>query len=199
MRDSDKTWSLAYVSRIAQRAWSEPLRMPRLSIAKVMAGIVVVAINIAIGRAMYGSNTMLLFLVAPMGFACQLALLCWAAGPRGPRSFWAGFAASSLLMMPLSVWIFTSGAYRQEIGALWMMIASAIVPSAVRDNDRHVLGPLFMIAWTLPQLILAMVGGGLLRRLAGPVSKPARAGSIRPEALSSLEHQHPDPPGGQIA
>ena len=139
------------------------MRLPRTSIARLMVVVAVAAVNLAVGRLMYRYDLGLVFQGAPMGLVCQFALFRFAVGPRGSRRRWAGVVVSSIALMAFSTWLVMSRAYQWEIAHFWMTITSVVAPSAAREENRLVLGSLFLLVWTLPQIVLAMLGGAFLQ------------------------------------
>lgn len=139
------------------------MRLSQTSIARLMVVVAVAAGNLAVGRLMYQYDLGLVFQVAPMGLVCQYALFRFAMGLRGSRRRWAGVFVSSIALMAFSMWLVMSRAYQWEIAHFWMTITSVIAPSAAREENRLVLGSLFLLIWTLPQIVLAMIGGAILQ------------------------------------
>ncbi|MEW4571415.1 hypothetical protein AB1L88_26370 [Tautonia sp. JC769] len=140
---------------------------PRASIAGLMVVIAAVAANLALLRSVYERDLGLVFQAGPMGLACQLGLLRLVVGPPGARGFWLGFAGASGLLVAIVAWVVMGGAYRAEIASFWMTVTAAVAPSAVRDEDRFILGSLALLVWTLPQLALATAAGAIAGAL-GP-------------------------------
>ena len=66
----------------------------------------------------------------------------------------------------LSAWIMTgSNPYGRQLDALWGSLASGLAPQAVLEQNLFILMPLWLLAWTPPQLILAMISGRAMQLL----------------------------------
>ena len=76
------------------------MKLPRLSIRVLMAVIGVVALNLAVGRALWNAASELSDLLPCVGLnavVTQLAVLFLLRSRNGARAFWIGFVASSAI------------------------------------------------------------------------------------------------------
>ncbi|WP_152052523.1 hypothetical protein [Tautonia marina] len=71
------------------------MRVYRFRLSGLMLIVAVVALNLAIGMALFSRDISLLFRIALIGIALQVGLVAWVRGRNRP--FWAGFMAFGLL------------------------------------------------------------------------------------------------------
>ncbi len=164
------------------------MKLPRLSIAKGMFSVAVVAVNLAIARALYASSPFLFVSIA------LPALILEAGGfivtqTRGPiRIFSTGFVASGFSSLSSVVWAFV---FAPSLGIALdpntgKMITLKIPGSLLwtfwstyfESTGAFVAGQLHFVIdslgftaaliWALPQLLVAMAGGLLCRIACGP-------------------------------
>ncbi len=165
------------------------MRMPRFSIAALLAGVAIVAINLALARFAYAFNPGLL-----IGGALPCLSLQWAACSlicrRGPaRVFWFGFALFGSIMASLFVeamrfpelnGVTSTGVRVKRPGsplyAIWMSydrFAGDRIGLHFSDNpdpNSPVIMAIRVVLWAAPQLLVAAIGGlaarGILRTLS---------------------------------
>ena len=83
------------------------MKRPRVSIASLMIAVVLVAVSAAVGRAclaLEDNGKLLLFGVAVMGIAAQVAVVLMIRGRRSARFFWAGFLTFGLAALTSFGW-----------------------------------------------------------------------------------------------
>jgi hypothetical protein len=69
-----------------------------------MAFVVIIAVNLAIGRALLEYDGFILAGIAPSALALQFALVRLIRGRRLSRAFWSGFIAGLLVVATLFLW-----------------------------------------------------------------------------------------------
>jgi hypothetical protein len=186
----------------------------RITIAKTMVIVAIVALNAAIARALWDRNPEVLIGVAITGLAVEWAFFCFMRGHHRSRAFWLGFAL--LGSVALGSFVVGMSVPREVVGtavvagkirylnvsslsALWMRYATLVsdhletwLPRFGIGTD---LGPVAVISikaviWSLPQLFLAIVGGSavwLLSRMIRIYSRTNRhRDSSHVFAISSL-------------
>jgi hypothetical protein len=152
------------------------VRLPRFSIASIMAVIGIVAIDFAAIRAMLGYPELGLFVlgVVPMANALAVGILIGQQRP-GSRPFLIGFEAFGVMAMALFV-AFASTA-PVGYGPINSYLALLILPmDKIISPDRPlVYFPIacfvivVMLAW--PQVAFALLGGFLSRRYEITISR----------------------------
>lgn len=80
------------------------MKPPRLSIAKLMVVVVIIAINFGAARILFSYNTEMLIGVALSGMVLQVGLYQLLRSRGRGRAFWAGFTACGLMAMMSFVW-----------------------------------------------------------------------------------------------
>ncbi len=80
------------------------MKPPRLSIAKLMVVVVIVAINFGAARILFSYNTEMLIGVALSGIVLQLGLYQLLRSRGRGRAFWAGFITCGLMATMSFVW-----------------------------------------------------------------------------------------------
>jgi hypothetical protein len=76
-----------------------------------MALVVLIAVNLALGRALFEYDCYILAGIAPSALALQLALYRLVRGRRLSRAFWSGFIAAMLVVATLFLW----GMYQRRL------------------------------------------------------------------------------------
>jgi hypothetical protein len=177
----------------------------RITIAKVMAVVAIVALNVTVARALWDHNPESLIGVAISGLAVEAACLSLVARSRRHRAFWLGFC----LLGALAAGSFVSGqslppeliAVREvggqvrylnvsAISSVWMtygaFVSVQLESVFVKLGLSTDLSPVAVVSiravvWSFPQLFLAMVGGAcgwLISKISRNSSRISR-GSIR--------------------
>lgn len=158
------------------------MKLPRLSIAWIMAVIIVVAADLAAGRALVRTGLLLGVLVAfgtlPMATMLVLGIPSLVRVSREPgksRPFLMGFEAVGWAVLLA----YTGGAVlsaESVAGSLeWVGWVIEFIPVGLRDT---ILGEvLFMLLILLPQLAAAPMGGWLNRKFKVRISIERRRAS----------------------
>lgn len=186
----------------------------RLSIARLMLVIAIIAINIAAARAILPDHIEILVGVALMWLGLQIALVRMF-DQRGERqAFWAGFLVFGFLAISSYVWammfpstllvtpggpvIETPGSPVYPIwnGYLGLLI-SFLEGMVGRGADKVAvlaLGLILMIVWiALPQGVTAISGGFLFRRIFRLWLKRIQGGSLVTPGVSDSPLAHSSP------
>lgn len=149
------------------------MKPPQLSIAKAMAVVAVIAINIAALRTLYSYDEELAQGVALTGFALQFGVFQSIRSRGRGRAFWIGFVAScSATMMtflwgvafhksPMSLWWITYTKYANK----YLNLLTHVWDFYNRTRIHPVLIITLALVWTVPQLILALFGGLIARSI----------------------------------
>ena len=176
------------------------MKLPRHSIRWVMVVVAVVAFNIAVARVAVASNPEIL-----IGGALPCIALQWAAisllRRRGrARAFWVGFTILGSLITASFVWamlfpevlgITRDGALVKTPGSplhpIWMrygqLVGERIGPMLFDFGAKPEPYGMAMLAfrgllWSLPQFLLASVGGLIAWGAAGAVGSRPRPGGL---------------------
>ncbi len=179
--------------------------LPRLSIARLMAVVAAVAVNIAIARAFLAYNAEMLVGTALTGLALQGASICLARGRGRVRAFWTGFTMFGSVTMASFIWamsypevlgITRTGTLVKRPGSplydAWMGYGRLVFdligpllsdPRIDLDPDSPALVVARALVWSLPQWFVALVGGLGVRGLRGAVE--ASGGAISHGGTSS--------------
>jgi hypothetical protein len=140
---------------------------PPLTLARLMAVVGVIAVDIAAARALYLRDVELALGLALMGLASQFALLRAIRRRGRARAFWAGFVTTGFAAMAMFTW---GVSFQDSVVFGWGLSYTrfadgvlALMPSAPRlygggGNDLAV-GIAAAFVWFIPQLLAAMVGG----------------------------------------
>jgi hypothetical protein len=174
----------------------DAVKLPRVSIARMMVLVGVVAVDIAATRSLFAYNSEMLIGVALGVIALQIGLFRLIRGQGRARVFWSGFIAAGLMAMMTFVWammfpeilgLTSTGALVRTPGStlytVWHGYSSFVAEHVIMpllydprinpgiDGDS-ILGGLFIagirsVVWFLPQLLMAVVGGLLARGIAG--------------------------------
>ncbi len=149
------------------------MKMPRLSIAKLMGLVVVVAVDLVAWRALFPYIEHLGFVLALSGIALQVGLLGLIQGRGRNRMFWAGFLASGTLALMTYVWEESVPNNRTMIGSPWLTYMVAVdryLPAlSLRSSPRGWSATQVAtntVVLFLPQLLIALAGGLLFRGTA---------------------------------
>src|SRR4051812_16850115 len=92
------------------------MKVPRVSVSKLLVLVAVVAVNLAVGRVLM-ADEMMLYGVGPMGLALQVAAYRPLRGRGRSRAFSVGFIVSGSAVFVLCVWGFPRPI--QSDGELW--------------------------------------------------------------------------------
>src|SRR4051812_13353628 len=97
------------------------MNTPRLTIAKLIAVVAVVAVNLGVARALVASGMWFLLATAVTGLAIQIAIVCMVRGRGYSRVFWSGFATCGLAAAVSCVWAMTHNSHQHPSMAyrLW--------------------------------------------------------------------------------
>ena len=167
------------------------MKRPRLSIARLMVLVGVIALNFAIARALFAESYVLLVEVAPIALVLELGVFRLVCGGDQTRGFWAGFVAFGAMAMLSLLWAWftpptghrsTPGkTYPSSPGsAIWNLwdgyFHFAVMNLLPLPGSKMILGiggeiPVItaVFIFLLPQLLIAVVGG-LVTRLIGRVA-----------------------------
>jgi hypothetical protein len=140
---------------------------PRLTLARLMAVVGVIAVDLAAARALYLRDVELALGLALMGLASQFAFLRAIRRRGRARAFWLGFATTGYAAMALFTW---GSCFQDSVVFGWWLSYTlyadgvlALIPSAPRFYGGGGNGVAIEIAaafvWFIPQLLTAMVGG----------------------------------------
>ncbi len=80
------------------------MKRPRISIAMLMAFVVVAALNFAVARLLFDFDAEILAAIALSGLTLQLALVQVIRSRHALRAFWAGFIAGLIVTAGLCGW-----------------------------------------------------------------------------------------------
>jgi hypothetical protein len=181
------------------------VKLPRLSIAKLMVGVAVVAINLGIARILFSYNPNLPVGMAQTGLALQAAVFLLIFGRGRARAFCAGFLAFGLLAMITFIWgmLFAPnvglafdpttgstiehripGSFLWSVWSNYFQFLEAYLVEPV-DNDAVPLGMTTVLTlatkaaliWSLPQLFFAVVGGLLAHLIVRRLDRTGVNGS----------------------
>jgi hypothetical protein len=184
------------------------VQQPRVSTAKLMGLIAIVALNVAGGRLLLDYDVYILAAIAPPAIAIQLALVRLRYGRNLSRAFWAGFIIAIIFVAALCVWGMVQGRStkpsfnpmlgKNELLTLpgnpmwpgWISYRRYAYETILRiPNGRAILYgddmtlismPIFAGVMFLPQLLVALGGGLLALYIAGLCRFCRRFGSSRP-------------------
>jgi hypothetical protein len=141
----------------------EPMKRTRITLARLMTVVAVVAVDLAAFIVACRSDKGELALgLAPTGLACQIGVLCAVLSGGRSRTFWVGFVVFGCAMMMTFVWAgwFTESAANDA----WVSYAE-LAPGVISTIPRAPQwlfdgGDVSMAAvLCLPQLVAACVGG----------------------------------------
>ncbi len=182
------------------------MRIPRLSLAKLMIVVGLAALNLAAIRVLHDYNSEILLGVALAGLALQVALFQFLHSRGRRRAFWAGFLVCGLMAISTFIWamLFPEVFGLSRTGVLHITPGSPLYsvwhgyegfvferiirrflfdPRANLEFDRDsALGNLLIaclraVVWFLPQLLIALVGGLLASLIRRPLPVRARSAS----------------------
>lgn len=188
------------------------MKLPQISIAKLMVAVGVVALNLAFARILVLYNPEMLTGVALIVLALQIGLFRILQN-RG-RAFWVGFVLCGLTSMMGLVWALrspgvilvssTGGYFKEEeppmYGALceyrdvatervFYPILNSLHIDPMSNRDSKLLQASFMgfnaVVWFLPQIVVAIFGG-LLTSLNGRRWGKVRSGRPHLHATSGV-------------
>jgi len=197
----------------------DAVKLPRLSIAKLMVVVGVVALNIAAARLLFDDNSEMLIGVALSGLILQVGLFQLMRSRGRGRGFWAGFIACGLMAMTTLVWAML---FPEVLGITATMTLVRMPGSSMYTVwygyanfvSEHIIAPVLYdprinpgiyldsllggalivgiraVVWFLPQLLIAVVGGLLASLIGGRRSK-SPAGDPRSLAASLLSAGYP--------
>jgi hypothetical protein len=173
---------------------------PRLSITTLMVVVAIIALDIAALRALFAHNPMLPIGLCLIGIALHVGLFQLARSRDKARAFWTGFIACGLvsamsfawgMLFPRFVDLARTGAPLRTpssaMGQLWMLYAEHVaigldsLPFLSRFLRRMRPGSitnwgLLAVIWSLPQFLVALIGGVLARLLYRPRGRTVAAG-----------------------
>jgi hypothetical protein len=159
------------------------MKIPRVTLLALMMSIGVVAVNLAVGRAILASHRSLLPGCMSSGLVLEFALFRLVSGRGRVRVFWAGFLAAGVwalasLLFPGSRYWVTWYHY-----FVWAGDGLKYLPEISRlvKTDHRVFLVVFALIVCLTQILLAVTGGllALLARWGFEVhSRVSMAGGI---------------------
>jgi hypothetical protein len=172
---------------------------PHRSVATLMVVVAVVAVNLGIARVVFAYNPVLLEGVVLSGLALQAGGLLLARSRGRIRAFWIGFLAFGSMAMATVVWAMV---FAPNVGiahdpitgneiiinvpgslmwTLWSGYFRYVLTYVAGhlDVDPEPVGVITALIWSLPQFLVAVVGGLLCRLVAGRRQwRPARSSSM---------------------
>jgi hypothetical protein len=139
------------------------MKRPRITLARLMAIVAVVAVELAafIVAVRSGEGELALWL-APTGLACQIALLCAVLSGGRWRAFWTGFVVFGSAMMAIVAWgaFFTESAANDALVSYVELAEVVIAPIPNPPRWLSDGGDVAMaVVFSLPQLAAACAGG----------------------------------------
>ena len=148
------------------------MNRPRLSMAKMMAIVGIVAFNIAAVRALLSSRMELAFGLTPIGILLQVALLKAIRHQGRSRFFWAGFSILGTAAAASFIWaaFFDKSwlgirwySYTLSANAFLRLYLPGLGLSMFSPNKLIIIATVVIICFA-PQLAAALIGGlsGLL-------------------------------------
>lgn len=188
------------------------MRPPRSSIAAMMAAIAVVALDIAVALAVFASNTELVIGGTLPCVALQCVVFRLLRRPGRVRAFLLGFAVCGSLITGSFLWamlwpevhgITRTGALVRmpdsPLYAMWMIYARlagdwlcALLIDFSADPDPLGVGLIAFRAflWSIPQIVIALVGGVIAWRIFGvradsPSGLVERVGRMPPKVTAA--------------
>jgi hypothetical protein len=172
------------------------MSLRRNTIASLMLVVVVVALNLAVARAIYLFEPWRLAGTGPIALAIQGGLFYLIRSRRRPRqhAFWAGFEVGSILGLWSFLYVLVPDS---KVGSVWEAYA-ATIDEFLRVNyglpvlDRSPFDPIFLAAVAvfafLPQLLMGLGAGGLA--LSVTWSRRSRATTIALFAMAAFLIAH---------
>jgi hypothetical protein len=161
----------------------DAIRPPRLSIAKVMAVVATIAINMATLRTLHAYDEDLDQGVALTGFALQFGVFQSIRRRGRGRTFWIGFVALGSAAMMSFAWCVTF--HGSTMFLLWseytrysnkyLNLLTHVWDFYNRTRIDVVCVITQAIAWSVPQLIIASIGGLMARSIFGRCSGGSHA------------------------
>jgi hypothetical protein len=163
------------------------VKLAHRSVAKLMVVVAVVALNLAIARVLFAYNPVLLVGVVLSGLALQAAGFLLTRSRSRIRPFWLGFLAFGSMAMVTVIWamVFAPNVgivhdpnTGKEVmvklpGSLMWTLWSTYFKSVFTYLAGHLhfnldpLGVAAALIWSLPQFLIAVIGGWLCRLVAG--------------------------------
>lgn len=145
----------------------------RVSLATLMAVVLVAAINLAAGRAFLPRLGPMGWVIGLSGLALQIGLFGLIRKRGQDRVFWAGFVAAGSLALMTFVWEESVPNNKTPFGSPWltyMLLIDNIMPSLSFRTPpggwpatRLAVNAVVLV---LPQLFIALAGGLLFRGIA---------------------------------
>jgi hypothetical protein len=141
--------------------------MGRISIAKVMALVAIIAVNIAAVRALHAYNEEWAEGVVLTGLAVQYATLRAIRGRGSARAFWLGFIAAGAVMMMSFIggdpdgvsMLFRLWTGYGKYANRWLNRLTHVWDYYNRTRSEPVLVLTLAVVWSGPQLVIAVFGG----------------------------------------
>ena len=151
------------------------MKRPRSSIAMLMGVVLIVAMNLTLGRSIYGFVPWRLAGIFLIGIVLQVGLFCLICnrGRSRPYAFWTGVELGSLLGMTTFLYARVPDSW---VGSFWDSYATFIDDFLMvhfgfsvlkRAPEDPVLLLTVAVFGFLPQLLMAIVGGSLGHRSPG--------------------------------
>lgn len=185
----DGTYHLDYLPRVlrtVRKQGRDAVKPPYRSVAVIMAVVAGVALNLAVGRALFAYNPALVLGVCLTGPAVQLAGVVSARCRERGRLFWVGFLVFGSLAMASFIWAMvfapnvgiardpvTGGVKQVTIPGsfMWTVWSSYIDAAGSLLAERLRFGALppaltAALIISAPQFLAALVGGLLARQVA---------------------------------
>jgi hypothetical protein len=165
----------------------DTVRLPRISIAKLMLLVAIIAANIAIGRVLAAYHPILPVAIALIGLALQAGAIALIRSRGRRRAFLAGFLGFGSMAMISVLWalVFVSnvgiaqdpltgkmitmkvpGSLMWTIWSGYVEFVDACLAGPLQIN-LDPLGILVAVIWSLPQFVIALTGGLLAVLIAG--------------------------------
>jgi hypothetical protein len=140
------------------------VKPPRVTIRRLAIWVAVVGLNLGLGRALYAHGENLLYALAPMGLALQVAAYRLIHLRGQARAFWVGFLTGGLTAVASLVWaVLRPGG---AVGLAWRLYAhSASGLTAPLPWSGYPWVAVVRVAcnYGLPQFLAALIGGLIAR------------------------------------
>jgi hypothetical protein len=165
----------------------DTVKLPRISIAKLILLVAIIAANLAVGRVLGAYHLVLPIAIALTGLAVQAGAFALIHSRGRRRAFLAGFLVFGSMAMISVIWalVFAPNVSIAQDPSTGKMIAIEIpgslmwtiwsgyvelVDACLAGHPQiHVdpLGILVAVIWSLPQFLIALTGGLLAMLIAG--------------------------------
>jgi hypothetical protein len=179
-----------YPTRILNMTYKrgrDTVKLPRISITKLMLLVAIIAANLAVGRVLGAYHPILPVAIALIGLALQAGAIALIRSRGRSRAFSAGFLVFASMAMISVIWAFVvtsdvaigqnpstgemitmkvPGSLMWTIWSGYVEFVDACLAGPLQIN-LDPLGILVAVIWSLPQLLIALTGGLLAVLIAG--------------------------------